>query len=158
MEGYVRNKSPLWRHAMKREVGPGEKISLDALYSIYGIKHDIPEGASFVAWLKEVKLKDRDVWEVAYTEDGSGEQLKESVDDINISTSTKQRSSFIKSELTAEDIIDMSVRTLRERLVKITDLKLLKRALSIANQLQGKETLCKLLRNRIKLIDRIGRV
>jgi len=158
MEGYVRNKSPLWRHAMKREVGPGEKIPLDSLYSIYGTKHGIPEGSPFVAWLKEVKLKDRDVWEVAYAEDGSGEQLKESVDDINISTSTKQRSSFIKSELTAEDIIDMSVRTLRERLDKITDLKLLKRALSIANQLQGKETLCKLLRNRIKLIDRIGRV
>ena len=62
MEGYVRNKSSVWRHAMKRSVGPGHKIALDELFEQYGGKHDLEEGQPFIEWLRQVKLRDNAVW------------------------------------------------------------------------------------------------
>lgn len=69
MYGYVKNKTPYWRHAMKRSVGPGQQLSLDDLFEQYGKKYEIKPDKSFVDWLCNVKLKDLSVWEVVYKEE-----------------------------------------------------------------------------------------
>jgi hypothetical protein len=66
MNGYVKNKGMTWRHAMKRSVGPGHQIPLDELFEQYGEKHDLKEGEPFVEWLRSVKLRDTDTWEIVY--------------------------------------------------------------------------------------------
>jgi len=58
MNGYVINKSGLWAHAMKRSVGPGQKVPLDDLYDQYGKKHGLTKGDEFVKWLRTGKLRD----------------------------------------------------------------------------------------------------
>ena len=69
MEGYIQNKSSMWRHALKRSIAPGEKIPLDDLYEQYGIKHDIANDKSFVDWLRQVKLRNEEIWEIRYRGD-----------------------------------------------------------------------------------------
>lgn len=164
MEGYVKNISPLWRHAMKRAVAPGEKIELDDLYEQYGVKHGFDKGKTFVDWIRQVKLKDQFVWEIRYREESSvaidkvvlkedKPSIKEdSTDGIPEKTESKQ-TPFVKKNTQVSDIVNMSVRQAREFLPKFTDQKLLKYALNEASQLAGKDSLCQMLRKRITLLE-----
>lgn len=162
MEGYVKNLTSLWKHAMKREVGPGEKISLDSLYEQYGAKYDIKEGKPFVDWLRQVKLKDPLVWEIRFKDTSTIVPATQSEDrpaevkdiaDTPIETKEVKQKPFVKSNPKVEDLVNMSVRQAREVLPKFTDQKLLKYALNEASQLAGKDTICQMLRKRITLLE-----
>ena len=148
MKGYVMNASPVWAHAMKRSIGPGAKIPLDELYEQYGVKHNIKEGGDFVAWLRNVKLKDTDRWKVVF----ENESIK--TENVEISQDIKNKpenvAPMVKAKTEVSDIVELSVRNAREKLPKINDLKLLKFALQEANQLAGKDSLCKIIRKRIQ--------
>jgi hypothetical protein len=162
MNGYVRNKTVLWRHAMKRSVGPGHKIPLDELYTQYGEKHELEEGPLFVEWLRQIKLKDSSIWDVVYEE-----ETTEKEETIKKEETTKKKAEIVKDvkaenltsppvvikELEVNDIVNMSVRKAREGLKKITDLKLLTYAYTEARQLSNKDTLCILLRKRIQVLE-----
>lgn len=151
MNGYVKNKSMAWRHAMKRSVGPGHKIPLDELFEQYGTKHDLKEGEPFVEWLRSVKLRDTTVWEVVYESD------TEKNDQVEKDTKRAQAKDMIvplvKKEMEVADVVGMSVRTARADLKKITDIKLLKYALGEANQMANKDTLVRMLRKRIQELE-----
>lgn len=150
MNGYVRNKSASWRHAMKRSVGPGHKIPLDELYEQYGEKHDLKEGPSFVDWLRQIKLKDSSVWDVVYKEETTKKKAKVAKDEKAEDLTPPP---MVTKELEVKDIVNMSVRTAREGLKKITDLKLLTYAYTEARQLANKDTLCIMLRKRIQILE-----
>lgn len=152
MNGYVKNKSMTWRHAMKRSIGPNQEIPLDDLFEQYGTKHDLKEGEPFVEWLRTVKLRDKSVWEVIYTDGTKKEEPEEKVEkekrpkrDLVVP--------LVKKELEVSDIVGMSVRNARADLKKITDLKLLTYALTEANQLANKDTLCIMLRRRVQELE-----
>lgn len=151
MNGHVKNKTMTWRHAMKRSVGPGHEIPLDELFEQYGSKHDLEEGGPFVEWLRDVKLKDKSVWDVVF-EDGTekDEQAEEIVKE-------KQKNDLVvplvKKEMEVADVVGMSVRKARDGLKKITDINLLKYALGEANQLANKDTLVRMLRRRIQELE-----
>ena len=57
---------------------------------------------------------------------------------------------LVKTKMEIRDIVELSVRNAREILPKVNDLTLLKYALQEANQLAGKDSLCKIIRKRIK--------
>jgi len=158
MKGYVKNKSPLWRHTMKRNVGPGAKIELDDLYLQYGERHDIPEGKEFVEWLKAVKLRDTTVWEVRFEDENEAAQnetVKEEVEETR-----PEVRPLVKQDLTIDEITGWSVRRAREELTKIhgnRNMQLLKAALVQANQLAHKDTLCQMLRKKIQDMELTGR-
>jgi len=161
MNGYVKNKSNGWRHAMKRSVGPGHKIPLDELFEQYGEKHDIQEGKPFVDWLRQIKLPDRTVWEIVY-QDEKKEEVNKKEKIIKTESEEPERERLqpdkitkpiVKKEMEISDITGMSVRTARVELKKITDIKLLKYAFREANQMANKDTLCRLLRRRINELE-----
>jgi hypothetical protein len=131
MNGHVKNKTMTWRHAMKRSVGPGHEIPLDELFEQYGSKHDLEEGGPFVEWLRD-------------------EQAEEIVKE-------KQKNDLVvplvKKEMEVADVVGMSVRKARTDLKKLTDINLLKYALSEANQLANKDTLVRMLRRRIQELE-----
>ena len=155
MNGYVMNTSAGWMHVMKRTVGPGRKILLDDLYEQYGEKHGLEKGDAFVNWLKTVKIKDASIWKVIY-----GEDIEESHEDVvsEIQTYDERdiKSSQSINKMTVQEVVMLSVRQGREELPKITDLKLLKYAFQEANQLTGKDSLCNVIRKRIKDLE-LGR-
>jgi len=155
MEGYIKNNSPTWRHALKRSVGPGEKISLDDLYEQYGIKHDIEEGDQFVNWLRQVKLRNTDIWEIKYKESKSKKEKKieSSVEAKKPLTKSTQLAPFVKIEDNPEELAQLSVRQARDIIPKSTDQKMLKYALNMASQLSNKDTLCRMLRKRIQELE-----
>ena len=154
MNGYVMNISTMWMHVMKRSVAPGKKIPLDELHEQYGKKHDIKEGNDFIAWLKTVKLRDTQVWKIVY-----GEELEEITEDV-VSDVQKPELESLPTQaikkMTVQEVVELSVRQGREILPKITDLKLLKYAFQEANQLAGKDSLCNVIRKRIKDLE-LGR-
>lgn len=156
MNGYVMNKTTVWRHAMKRTIGPGQKISLDDLFKQYGEKHGLEEGAPFVEWLRNVKLRDTSMWEIIYSDSASAPEatqapeVKESV--IN-ADKTELVVPFVKKPLEPRDIVNMTVRDARDKLKKITDLDLLKYAYSEVRQLSNKDTLSRMLMTRIKDLE-----
>lgn len=160
MNGYVKNKLGYWAHAMKRSIAPGEKIPLGSLYEQYGEKHDLAEGEEFVKWLREVKLRNEDKWEIVL--EATEEAVKEPKEEEKLKEEKKPREEVegpqevmeedkrghIK-DMTVRDVSTLSVRKAREVLPRIMDLNLLKYALQEANQLAGKDTLCRMLRKRI---------
>jgi len=152
MKGYIKNKSNVWRHALKRSIGPGAKVSLDELYEQYGKKHDLSENKEFVDWLRNVKLRDADVWEIVFEDEVKNDSKIEDGSQIDID-SPDLTSPFVKKELDVKDIVYMPVRKARQELNKITDIKLLKYAYREANQLAHKETLCRMLRKRIQELE-----
>lgn len=153
MNGYVINKQPIWTHAMKRSVGPGAKISLDELYEQYGVKYDLKEGKEFVNWLRTIKLKDAEIWGIVFNDDNNPEEIIKD-EQVAVKKEEKKESPdvqtpFVKAETSVADIVNLSVRKAREILPKIDDLKLLKYALQEANQLAGKDSLCRVIRKRV---------
>lgn len=153
MKGYVRNKSPLWRHALKRSFGPGHTVDLDEIYKQYGEKHGLKKGSQFVDWLRHVKLKDEVVWEIVYNEKPSQQveiDIQREKENINIRDGF---SPLVKKDLTIEEITSLSVRKARERLPKITDLDLLKYAHKQVNQMANKDTLTRMIRKRIQELE-----
>lgn len=151
MNGYVKNKTLTWRHAMKRSVGPGHRIPLDELFEQYGEKHDLKEGEPFVEWLRDIKLKDRGVWEVIFEADTERDEQVE--EDTKINQKNDLIVPLVKKEMEVADVVGMSVRKARDGLKKITDIKLLKYAFTEANQLSNKDTLCIMLRRRISELE-----
>ena len=167
MEGYIKNASSMWRHALKRSIAPGEKIPLDDLYEQYGVKHDIEQGKSFVDWLRQVKLRDSDIWEIKYrgeqptaavVEEPPSEEveLKKAAPKpkrADIDEKKSKQSPFVKSAPQVNEIANLSVRQARETLPKFMDQKVLKYALNIASQLSNRDTLCRMLKKRITELE-----
>lgn len=159
MNGYVLNASNSWTHAMKRAVAPAAKIPLKDLYEQYGVKYGIPEGEEFIKWLRNVKLKDSQRWKIVYeqpkTEESKNSELTTQSVDVKKTSIEKMKpenvAPFIdKTKMSVTDVVGLSVRQAREVLPKFTDIKLLQYALQEANQLAGKDSLCRVIRKRIK--------
>ena len=174
MKGYVQNAAPVWAHIMKRSIGPSAKIPLTELYEQYGKKYGIAEGQEFVGWLRSVKLRDSNRWRIVLEEnlepeikkeiDAKTTKLAESDEEkettpssIIVKKAPEEIPEYVKEptikEMNVKDVVGLSVRRAREVLPKIRDLNLLKYAMQEANQLSGKDSLCILLRKRIREIQ-----
>jgi len=147
MEGYVINKSAMWMHAMKRAVAPGGKIPINELYVQYGEKHDLARGEEFISWLRNVKLKNNDMWGIISEDEAIAEEKIEIVEKVIDITTLKPK------DMDISDVVSLSVRQAREIIPKVTDVKLLKYALSEAKPRAGKDSLCRILMKRIKELD-----
>lgn len=153
MEGYIKNVSPGWAHAFKRAVGPGEEISLDTLYVQYGEKHNLGEGEEFIHWLRTVKLRDNSRWKIILETSKKDDEVNVEEAEINKLKDTK----INPKNMAIADVVELSVRRAREILPKISDIKLLKYAIQEANPRAGKDSLCKLIRKRIRELETISR-
>jgi hypothetical protein len=152
MKGCVVNKSAMWMHAMKRAVAPGARIPLDELYDQYGKKHDLPKGDPFIAWLKDVKLRDNPNWKIVLNDK---EEKKEEKEVVN--TERLDLTNVNPKKMAVDEVVALSVRQARDILPKVSDVKLLKYALQEAAPRSGKDTLCQLLRKRIRELETIRR-
>lgn len=155
MNGYVQNKSVVWTHAMKRAIGPGQKVQLDELYEQYGKKHSLAKGKDFVNWLRTIKLSNTELWRIVYGEEVKQEAEKEKeVEKAQELKKEAAKEGMIPiKEMTVQDVVLLSVRKAREVLPRIMDKKLLSYALQEAGPLAGKDSLCRILRKRISELD-----
>jgi hypothetical protein len=162
MNGYVKNKSVTWMHAMKRSIGPGTTVSLDELYEQYGTKHDLATGEEFAHWLRCVKLPNRDVWDIVFNEDSQeSTEIKEEpkveqkapITELAEEDPTKNTTIQEIRKMTVKDVVNLSVRKARDVVPNIMDSHLLRYALQEANPLTGKDSLCRILRKRIQELE-----
>lgn len=155
IDGYIKNMTPTWAHTMKRDVGPGQKIPLAELYEQYGKKHDLDPGEEFVRWLVDVKLRDRNKWKVFNEDDTplklSGEvEIKEKPKPVEKPDNVAP---MVNKGMEVQDVVELSVRKAREVVPTIHDIQLLRYAAKEANQLAGKDSLCRILRKRISELE-----
>ena len=169
MKGYVKNMTHLWSHVMKRSVGPSATIPLQELYDQYGARHGLSEGDEFVHWLRSVKLKDINRWQVFDENDkpygevskAQPKQGKEAPEQGLAKAEEKAKAQsrgdaqtpLVVKELTVDDVVELSVRKARDIVPTITDIKLLKYAESAANQRAGKDSLRRILMKRISELE-----
>ena len=168
MNGYVKNTSASWIHCMKREIRPNGEVELDDLYKQYGEKHGLAEGEEFVNWLKNVKLRDRKVWKVVLIEEKEKdneiqseeapeeEHKNTAVNIVKLPVSDTTEQAYNIHNMTVKDVVGLSVRKGREIIPKIMDVNLLRYALQEARQLQGKDSLCQIIRKRVDTMQRIN--
>lgn len=105
MNGYVMNITKTWMNAMKRAVGPGAKIPLDELYEQYGKKHNLAEGVEFVEWLKNVKLRDRERWNIVVND--SPKENKNSIEIIEKSSEDETTKTESTTNLKPTNVVPM---------------------------------------------------
>lgn len=155
MNGYIKNVSPIWVHALKRAIRPGGQVPLNELYDQYGQKHGLAKGKEFVEWLRTVKLKDSDRWEVLLQDDVATGSDDVPVDDTEDNDTNKQEQtmSVVPKDMSVSNVVDLSVRKAKETMPKITDLKLLQYSLKEAGTRAGKDSLCRIIRSRIKQLQ-----
>lgn len=158
---YVKNMTHLWAHTMKRSVGPGAKIPLKDLYDQYGAKHDLEPNEEFVLWLRDVKLRDRDKWQIFIEDNKPFGEITEKKDieeepkvqGSNVVKTDKSRGENVAppvvKDMEVADVVGLTVRKARDVIPAIHDIKLLKYAVAEANQLSDKDSLCIILRRRI---------
>jgi len=146
----------LWSHVMKRAVGPGANILLQDIYDQYGKKHNLRSKKEFIKWLQDVKLRDKDKWQVFETDGKILDEVsenKEKPKEVNVET-TKVRGDnvtpIVEKDIEISDIVGLSVRNAREIIPGIMDIQLLKYSEKEAKQLTGKDSLCIILRKRIQ--------
>lgn len=101
----------------------------------------------------EVEAAEEPVKEVDLTELKKSKRSSRSKDLQKEMNSNANVRPFTKKELTVQDVIGFSVREARAELKKITDIKLLKYALTEARQLAGKDSLAILLRRRVQELE-----
>lgn len=167
MNGHVKNITGRPLYALKRHILPGKEIPLSELYKEYGEKHGIERGQPFADWLRQVKLPNKQVWEILYEDslkeenkvtvtaqimqvvDGDEEQSEEKKEGLSNEEKVKSAIPRVKNEWEVEDIVALTVSKAREEIPKIRDKKLLSWALNVARQTPNKETVCRILEKRI---------
>jgi hypothetical protein len=152
MNGYVINRGPMWLHAMKRSVGPGMKIPLTELYDQYGPKHELEKGQEFIEWLRNVKLKGSTNWHVESVEEVKTKEVQEETP-AQIEERRIDIAKVNPKDMSIAEVVNLSVRQAREVIPKVVDLKLLKYAMSESNARSGKDSLCRILRKRIRELE-----
>jgi hypothetical protein len=157
MNGYVKNKGHIWKHIMKRKVGPGARIDLNDLYAQYGAKYALEPGKEFVEWLKSVKLQDTQTWQVFFFEDG--EEVSDVIESEEeekkvVPEQDDNRRIINKNKLTVDEVVALSVRKARDVVPFINDIQLLKYAEQVAKQRPNKDSLRLILRKRINTLER----
>jgi len=157
MKGCIKNVSPGWAHIFKRAVGPGEEIDLDVLYEQYGEKHSLNEGDEFIHWLRNVKLRDTSRWKIIYEGLGNKQDTTDTIDDIKPEVALEKEVRIVPKDMAISDIVELPVRKAREVLPRVSDIRLLKYALKEAGPRAGKDSLCRLIRKRIKELETISR-
>lgn len=159
MKGAIINRSTMWLHAMKRAVAPGGKIPLDELYDQYGKKHEIKKGKDFIEWLKNVKLRGNENWQIVL-DAAKVKEIQEQEKEAAAAPVELRRIDIEKidtKKMEIADVVSLSVRQAREILPKISDIKLLKYSLQEANPRPGKDSLCRILKKRITELETIRR-
>jgi len=148
MEGYVLNKSAMWLHAMKRAIKPGGKIPLSELYNQYGKKHELTKGDEFISWLKTVKLRDENRWQIILGKEQTPAEDKTLLKEVKVDVNK-----IDPKNMSIEEVISLSVRSAREIIPRVTDLKLLKYSLAEAQPRPGKDSLCRILKKRVTELE-----
>lgn len=152
MNGYLINKGAMWLHAMKRAIGPGAKVPLTELYDQYGPKHELEKGQEFIEWLKNVKLKGNDNWHIELSEEFEAKEIQEETP-AEIEERRIDITKVNPKNMEIAEVVNLSVRQAREVIPLVTDLKLLKYSMSEAAPRPGKESLCRILRKRIRELE-----
>ena len=152
MNGYLINRGPMWLHAMKRAIGPGAKVPLTELYDQYGPKHELEKGQEFVEWLKNVKLQGSDNWHVESAQEAEAAEVQEETP-AEIEERRIDITKVNPKDMEIAEVVNLSVRQAREVIPHVVDLKLLKYSMSEARPRPGKESLCRILRKRIRELE-----
>jgi hypothetical protein len=161
VEGFVVNNSGRFRHIFKMNISPGSKISFSALWEIYKGKCGCDFDHRFLEWLKENKIPDGSGFDFVVesinkvVDDSQIGESNETLDEDTSDVAEDAEGDYIPgktsvSKITARQIAGLKTRdNPRSVINQVLSIHKLRRALTLTKDRAGKETLTRLIRNRI---------
>jgi hypothetical protein len=173
IKGYVTNNTGKSKHAFKRTVYPGQKVSFELVYQVFG--HKAPEDKDFVPWLEDILPEGWNiviegvteqfvftppvpvvVEEATTQEVVTTHPLKETNNGMESSRSEEAPSLEFAPQreidkLTARDIYNLRLQDNPKRVIKsITSVHKLRRALTMCKNDSRKQMLARVIQRRIR--------
>lgn len=146
--GHVINNTGRAKHAFKRNVQPGMKIPLKSLYKHYKYKYQGEFDAAFLDWLDKNKISKMDGFEIVVKD--IDEPEKDQPVNTPEKSKPKEKKLPIPGNLTAREIADLKMKDKPKKILQgVMSIHKLRRALTACKNRPGKETLSKLIKERI---------
>lgn len=154
IKGYVINNLGRGKHVFKRSVPPGSKVPLEQLFSLYSRQYSGNFDTGFLDWLDENKIpKGFDiVIESINTDDLQVEVQDDVHEDLEeaVSVQVESISGTLPNRLTARQISDLKMKDNPKKVIQeILSIHKLRRAQTLCKGRAGKETLLKMIKDRI---------
>jgi len=151
IKGTVRNESGRAKHKFKKNILPGQEVPLSYLYKLYKNKYCGKFDLEFIDWLKENKVKEGSgftvIIEKIVEEDTSNEESKPQGELVEVSSVANK---IHPLKLTSRQIAELKIKDEPKKIIpQIMSIHKLRRALTMCKDRPGKETLTKLIRERI---------
>lgn len=154
LKGYVVNNSGRGKHRFKQNVAPGARIPLETLYEIYKSQYSGSFSLAFIRWLESEKFVEGDGFSLVLTE--VNEEIQEpvttvsDVEDPGQLSVSEDLSKILPNNLTAKQLSELKIKDNPRKVIKsIMSVHKLRRALTLCKGRAGKETLLRLIRDRI---------
>lgn len=146
--GHVINNTGRAKHVFKRNVQPGMKISLESLYEHYKYKYQGEFDAAFLDWLDTNKISKMDGFEIVVK--GMNDPEPDQPAHSSEKSKPKEKKLPIPGNLTAREIADLKMKDKPKKVLQgVMSVHKLRRALTGCKNRPGKETLSKLIKERI---------
>jgi len=147
IKGYVVNNLGRGKHIFKQSVSPGMKVPLDKLYDQYSVSYGGDFDLDFLEWLEKTKIPKGSGFDIVV------EDVKQ---DVDTSVVEEEKPVAVKPQrihptnLTARQIADLKIKD-KPKLVlqEVMSIHKLRRAHTLCKNRPGKETLVRLIRERM---------
>ncbi len=152
LNGYVVNNTGRCKHRFKKNVYPGEKVTLTELYELYKSKYEGNFDIQFIKWLEENKISENSGFNVVINELTDEECMEPEELQIEAGMSEEEISATSKTpnKLTAKQVSELKIKDNPKKVIQgIVSISKLRRALTMCKSRSGKETLVKFIRERI---------
>jgi hypothetical protein len=156
IKGYVLNNSGKGSHIFKMGVSPGMKIPLETLYNLYKKVYNGAFDVNFLEWLQNNKIPNGKGFEIVIEDvsiDVGCPVCAESIsnkEEEKILAPEEKSVKVLPSKMSARQIADLKVKdNPKIVLQEVRSIHKLRRAYSLCKGRPGKETLIKLIKERM---------
>jgi len=170
IKGYIQNATGRYKHIFKRNMGPGQKVDLSDLYTLYEKKYDGEFDLDFVKWVEENKIipgfnlvveeyEEEELVSTSETSVGVGEIEAIGVGEVFSQPAEKNFNAPLKKKvtpnrLTSTEISELKIKDDPKRVIsQVQSIHKLRRALTECKGKKGKGTLIKYIQNRIAQLN-----
>lgn len=149
IHGYVVNNLGRGKHIFKLSVTPGMKVPLKQLYKMYKNKYGGKFDTEFLEWLEKTKIPKGCGFDIVVKSIEDKDVVKDETEPTQERVMEKPKR-FSGRKLTARQISELKIKDNPKALIKeVQSIHKLRRALNFCKGRSGKETLSRLIRDRL---------
>ncbi len=147
INGYVINNLGRGKHIFKQSVFPGMKVPLDKLYEQYSVSYGGEFNLDFLKWLEKTKIPKGSGFDIVVEDIKTEVEVKPVTEEVTLGVRPQK---VHPTNLTAKQISDLKIKD-KPKIVlqEVMSVHKLRRAYTLCKNRPGKETLSRLVRERM---------